>query len=588
MRVDGGGAMMTKKIIAGMFAACALVLFWFFLSVSNALADQNQFSDNGDGTIYDAETGLTWQQEGLNGPFTWQQALAYVETLNSGGGIGNCRSWRVPTSKELDRIVDHHKQFGSNIDTTYFPNTHAGFYWTSSSFRQTLKYAINFGDGRQRTRSSSNQYYVRAVLGECDQTDNDGDGYLPAVDCNDNDPNINPGAVEICDGDVDNNCDGDIDLTCWDEDNDGDGQTENEGDCDDRDPGNFSGNPEVCDGMDNDCDTVADNGLIFDADGDGFVSIDSCPLGTGDDCNDGDAAIHPGAAEICGDLIDQDCAGGDLSCLDVDNDGDGQTENAGDCDDADPANFSGNPEICDGADNDCDAVADNGLVFIDYFQDSDTDSYGNATVSESTCDGPPTGYVTDNTDCDDTDVSINPGRVEICDAIDNNCNGQVDEGLTDFYYEDGDNDTFGRPGLGTEACSAPPGMVADNTDCNDSNANINPGHVEVCNDGMDNNCNTAVDEGCATEVKLGSDDDIYYESVQDAYDDIYSGDTIKAQAMEFIGGVIFDQEITATLQGGYDEYFTEPPLGWTTISVSGGPAMTVSRGIVYVNRIILR
>jgi hypothetical protein len=519
MRVDGGGAMMTKNINGGMFAACALVLFWSFLSVSNALADQNQFSDNGDGTIYDTQTGLTWQQEGLNGPFTWQQALAYVETLNSGGGIGNCRSWRLPTSKELDRIVDHHKLFGSNIDTNYFPNTHAGFYWTSSSFRQTLKYAINFGDGRQRTRSSSNQYYVRAVLGECDQADNDGDGYLPAEDCNDNDPNINPGAVEICDGDVDNNCDGDIDLTCWDEDNDGDGQTENQGDCDDRDPNNFAGNSETCDGMDNDCDTIPDNGLTFDADGDGFTSIASC-TGSKDDCNDGNADIHPGAVEICGDLADNDCVGGDLSCLDVDNDGDGQTENAGDCDDADPANFSGNPEICDGADN--------------------------------------------------------------------NCNGQVDEGLTDFYYEDEDNDTFGRPGLGTEACSAPQGMVADNTDCNDSNANINPGHVEVCNDGMDNNCNTAVDEGCATEVKLGSDDDIYYESVQDAYDTIDSGDTIKAQAMEFIGGVIFDQEITATLQGGYDEYFTEPPVGWTTISGSGGPSMTVSGGIVYINRIILR
>ena len=89
---------------------------------------------------------------------------------------------------------------------------------------------------------------------------------------------------------------------------------------------------------------------ISDNDGDGFLSDT--------DCNDDDASIHPGAVEICGDGIDQDCNGSDLSCapgsLDTDNDGDGYSENQGDCDDQNSTVFPGAIEICgDGIDQDC-------------------------------------------------------------------------------------------------------------------------------------------------------------------------------------------------------------------------------------------
>ena len=683
----GGGAMMTKKTNARVFAVCSLVLLWSLISAAGARADRNDFHNNGDGTIYDAKTGLTWHQDGSDDRHTWQEALAYVDALNAGSGYGGCRGWHLPTSKELDRLVDHSKHSGwARIDTDYFPTTKNDYYWSSSSHKNTLKYATSFGDGHKRKRSSSNRYYVRAVRGDCDPTDNDGDSYLPEVDCNDNDPNINPGAVERCDGLVDNNCDGILDLTCWDVDNDLDGQTENQGDCDDRDPNNYTGNPEVCDGMDNDCDTMADNGLTFDADGDGYTSIGSC-AGSADDCNDASADVNPGVAEICGDLIDQNCDGDDLSCLDVDNDGDGQTENAGDCDDTDPANFTGNTEVCDGADNDCIAGADNGLFFTTYYRDSDGDSYGNATVSQSTCNGASSGYVADSTDCDDTAAAVNPGAAEVtcdgmdndcnaatldapdgdgdgstvcadcndadansfpgntetcdnidnncdgsvdenltqptscgvgacagntgeesctagtwggdtcdpyagataetCDGSDNNCNGQIDEGVKTTFYQDFDSDAFGNPSVTADACSQPSGYVADNTDCDDTKANVNPSVAEICGDGIDQDC-IGGDQVCsAAGVQLGSGGS--FDFIQDAFDAIATGgtDTIKMKSLQFGESLSFYRNVITILAGGYDDSFTISN-GWTIISSSLGPAMVISNGTVIIEYVILR
>ena len=109
------------------------------------------------------------------------------------------------------------------------------------------------------------------------------------------------------------------------------------------------------------------------------------------------------------------------------------------------------------------------------------------------CSGPPSGYVADNTDCDDTMGAINPGAAEICDGIDNNCDGQIDEGLAlTNYYADTDGDGYGNASVMLASCSAPVGYVTDNTDCNDNNAAVHPGAIEIC-DGIDNNCNGLVD-----------------------------------------------------------------------------------------------
>ena len=322
---------------------------------------------------------------------------------------------------------------------------------------------------------------------DSDAADLDGDGVCECDDCDDLDPDNYPGNVEQCD-DQDNDCDGlvdeDIINTPWYYDTDGDGhgnpavvQSTCDGspgagwvsvgdDCDDADPYNFPGNIESCDGQDNDCDYLVDEGLTFqdwyaDADGDGHgdpyntqSTCDGTPgigwVTVGDDCDDGDPYNYPGNTEVCDgqdndcdwivdegcseicdngvdddgdgliDCDDPDCIGdpacAGCSCIDADGDGyypttcaDPLCTPATDCDDTDPDNYPGNPEVCDGGDNDCDGDVDCDDVDI---PDADGDGW-------CECE-----------DCDDTDPGVGAGSTEICDGLDNDCDGDVDE---DFW-----------------------------------------------------------------------------------------------------------------------------------------------------------
>lgn len=94
---------------------------------------------------------------------------------------------------------------------------------------------------------------------------------------------------------------------------DGDGFTVAQGDCNDNNPNIHPGATEVCNGADDNCNGQMDEGLMVDADGDGFSTLASC-TGSRNDCNDANATVHPGATEICGDGIDQDCSGVDAVC----------------------------------------------------------------------------------------------------------------------------------------------------------------------------------------------------------------------------------------------------------------------------------
>ena len=114
------------------------------------------------------------------------------------------------------------------------------------------------------------------------------------------------------------------------------------------------------------------------------------------------------------------------------------------------------------------------------------------------------GYVPDNEcgfgnmgDCDDNDASISPGAPEVCDEIDNNCDGNVDEGVTTTFYADADDDGYGDASSSVEACSAPGGHVENDTDCNDGDVAINPAAEEVCGNEIDDNCDGNVDEDCS-------------------------------------------------------------------------------------------
>jgi len=297
---------------------------------------------------------------------------------------------------------------------------------------------------------------------------------------------------EVCDG-VDNDGDGQVDEGF---DVDGDGHTSCGGDCDDADAATHPGATELCDGVDNDCDGAvpADE---TDVDGDGVAVCDG-------DCDDQDPAVHPGAPEDC-DGIDNDCDG-ILPTAEVDQDGDGVAVCEGDCNDFDDGVYPGAPELCDGVDNDCD-----GVVPADE-TDDDGDGFRG-------CDG----------DCDDGSATTYPGAAELCNGLDDDCDGAVPADEAD---DDGD---------GTSECLG---------DCDDTNAAVYPGADEAC-DGLDNDC-----DGVVPMAEIDGDGD----GVSPCDGDCNDFD-------DHIGRLLYEDDLSA--DGGYFE--TTPqlddPWNWDGTSV---------------------
>ncbi len=426
-------------------------------------------------------------------------------------------------------------------------------------------------------------------------------------DCNDNNANIHPGGVEVCNG-IDDNCDSFIDAGVTttfyrDFDSDGYGNLNNtiqacaasagyvsdSSDCNDANNHIHPDADEVCNGFDDNCNGQVDEGVksvfFLDADNDDYgdpsmQSEPTCAAGLGyvennGDCDDHKAFVHPGATETCN-LIDDDCDGdideGVTLAFFFDNDGDGfgdgnitvsacsapqgYVSNNFDCDDqqilfadydndgygagppaacgvtdnTDCNNFSssvrpGANEVCNGYDDNCDGQVDEGVVHT-YYRDADGDTYGSSIDSVQGCSAP-AGYVLNNSDCDDSRIlyadedndgygSLNPsgcglidnsdcddsrsyiypGATEICNLLDDNCDGETDEGVKITFYLDADNDGYGDVDSTTLACTVPFGYAEDNTDCDDTNPDVNPGSQEICFNYLDDNCSGEEDEGC--------------------------------------------------------------------------------------------
>ncbi|MBT4857111.1 hypothetical protein HON52_02890 [Candidatus Uhrbacteria bacterium] len=343
----------------------------------------------------------------------------------------------------------------------------------------------------------------RAQIADTDTpsgADDDGDGFNADDDCDDSNAAVNPDATEVCDG-KDNDCDGATDedvQTNFFEDSDADGFGDDtstqlacetpegfsaqSGDCNDDDGDINPGAIEVCDEQDNNCDGEVDEG----------VTTTSYPDVDGDRYGDPDAPYESCTLEI------------------------GYVDNADDCDDTEPSVNLYAIEVCDELDNDCDGLTDaedvDDIVLIQY-PDGDGDLYGDADFDGeeiASCDGVEGGYSPYGTDCDDGNAEVHPGATEVCNTVDDDCDGYVDSldsswdvssGTT--YFADTDEDGYGDAAASQDSCSQPSGYGLDDSDCDDTDVEVNPGASEDCDDSRDLDCSGGASDG-ATDVDADS------------------------------------------------------------------------------------
>ena len=312
-------------------------------------------------------------------------------------------------------------------------------------------------------------------------------------------------------------------------------------DCDDASEAVNPAAPERCDGIDNDCDGVADDAAsdavirYLDGDGDGYGALESraCQeapdlVDIAGDCDDDNPAVSPGGTETCNGL-DDDCDGqldeegtGTLLYADIDGDsyGDesrvregcsaltGESAVAGDCDDTDAAVHPDQLDDCDEVDSDCDGETDEDHPPSTWYYDGDNDGWGAPAPRLQLCEAPD-GWVTAMGDCDDSAPTAYPGAVETCDGVDQDCDGSVDEdaagGVSGWPDLDGDGYGDGNAAAVT-LCGSSAGYATNTEDCDDRSAAISPAGVEVC-DTVDNDCSGLADDSPVDALAIYADAD---------------------------------------------------------------------------------
>ncbi|MDP2314090.1 MAG: putative metal-binding motif-containing protein [Pseudomonadota bacterium] len=402
-------------------------------------------------------------------------------------------------------------------------------------------------------------------------------------DCDDTTAAVSPSVAEACNG-IDDDCDGstdegdatgalvyydDVDLDGYGDETTpvrtctpGAGAVTVGGDCEDLVATVNPGVAETCNGIDDDCSGVIDGAEAIDPatwyvdrDGDGWGDL-AYPLASCDepagyvsvdgDCDDTVAAVSPDADETCdgtdddcdGTVDEDDAVGAPTWYVDADLDGYGSGASAvvaceapdttgwsllsTDCDDA-GAPSPVTVETCNGVDDDCDGTIDedDASDAPTWYGDFDGDGFGDASDPTRAC-AVPAGYEDDAHDCDDDDATVSPDGIELCDGVDDDCDGTVDEDAAvdaPTWYLDADLDGYGADAVGTDACSAPAGYVAAGGDCDDADEGFHPGAAEAdCADPLDYNC-----DGSVGDADADADGWIACEDCDDAAGAVYPG-----------------------------------------------------------------
>lgn len=294
---------------------------------------------------------------------------------------------------------------------------------------------------------------------------------------------------------------------------------------------------------------------LTDIDNDGYTSVEF----GGDDCDDNDKDIHPGATEQPYDGTDNDCS---ESTPDDDLDGDNYGI-ATDCDDENADINPGMNEACDDVDNNCNEVnneagSENETL---WYADTDGDGFGDINSPLSACDMP-TGYVEDDQDCNDTEPTANPDGVETCEtSFDDDCNGETNEAEVESctpYFIDIDGDGYG---ISSYLCLCEPEdnyTALEGTDCNDGDDSISPAGFETLDDTDDSDCDGDIDSFRFQTVNNYASVDAIGPRLRASGDSFYlvwlAEEFNPGSGTEYDGGLIIEYDAEDTAIGEIDVF----------------------------------
>jgi hypothetical protein len=447
-RLDGAGTKLTADIRVTSDAAVSQTpdLAWTGTEYGLVWRDRR----DGNGEIYFALLTAAGAQVGSDVRITNAAGNSGLPRVQWTGGVYGV-TWRDRRDGNNEIYFAHLDGLGLKIGSDLRVTTDAAdsdepaMIWTGSAF------GIVWADDRD----GDEEIYFSRVSCACGP-DLDGDGFTACdLECDDGNPDTYPGAPEICDG-FNNDCSDPLwpAVPADEIDRDGDTISICDGDCNDAEGQVYPGAPEICDGLNNDCDHPNWPSLIgtndWDHDGDALsVCAGDCddtsactypgaapadnagacmkdcdlddygdlapPAGVeaGTDCSDEAGTVYPGAPAVACDGLNNDCSDPGWptpAASESDDDGDSLAECAGDCDDSEPDVYPGAPQICDGLNNDCEHPEWPALTGTEEIEDWDGD-----------------GYTGCQDDCDLLDAAANPGLAEVCDGVDNDCDGVVDD-----------------------------------------------------------------------------------------------------------------------------------------------------------------